>query len=409
MHRLSIYKRHFLMRTLFTVLVCGVPATAFSNPTVSLYGIVDLGLYYNHISEDNQSTTGKTSGSQAGMVSGVLSGSRWGIKGQEIVSPDISINVVLEAGINAQNGTRAQGGLGFGRQSTLGVSSKQFGTVEFGRRGSLGYTYLVPIDPFAISGSQAGMGASFGSANGVRPNNLILYKTPTMGGWQASVGYSLNTGFSAIYADGVNTATQDGTNYFGTTKNMRMLTAGLKYDKGPASFFVTYDAVYGASEVTDSTGQTQTNQNNASPKAWIAGGLYDFKVVKVSAAIGQTLDGVFFGQGAGAGGYNTPLESASQGSNVLFAKGARSLQYALSAVIPTGRQTQIYISWQGLKPKGALKENNQLATQNIYSAAFIFSLSKRTDLYAWGSYGTNYQTISNATTSVIGTGVRHRF
>jgi predicted porin len=253
------------------------------------------------------------------------------------------------------------------------------------------------------------MGASFGSANGVRPNNLLLYQTPAIRGWQAGLGYSFNTGFTALYVDGSTSKLQPGTQFFGTNTNMRMLTAGVNYNQGPLLFFVAYDAVYSASEVIDASGLTQTNTNKTTPKAWMSGASFDFKLAKVSAAIGQTRDGMFFGQGAGAGGYTSPLTTFSDGANVLFAQGVRSLQYALGASIPTSNNTKVLLSWQGLQPKGSLNAVDQLATQNIYSVAYVHELSKRTDVYVWGSYGNNYQTFNTAKSSVIGTGIRHIF
>ncbi|UOD51284.1 porin [Orrella daihaiensis] len=376
---------------------------------LTMYGIIDLSLYYNHVSRDAGSWGPAISGSQAGMTSGVLSGSRWGIKGSEPLSDQWSVQFVLEEGVNAQNGSLGQGGLGFGRQSTLAIANNRWGSVQFGRAANLAYSYLVPFDPFSISGSQAGWGASFGSANGVRPNNLLLYQSGNMYGWQASVGYSFNTGFSAIYANGPSNTLQPGTQFFGTSANMRMLTAALRYSRGGLALLATYDAVYGASQFATGTGQTVANTNQATPKAWLAAASYDFKVVKVSAVIGQTFDGAFFGQGAGAGGYSTPLTTFSEGSNVLFAQGAKSSQYALGATIPVGPQGRVLLSWQMLQPTGALKANTELATQNIFSAGYVYNLSKRTDVYVWGSYGNNYQTFSTARSSVVGTGVRHFF
>lgn len=403
------YTSRYTLSLASCLLMFAPVSAAMAASSVTLYGIIDLSLYYNQISRGAGSWGPARSGSQAGMTSGVLSGSRWGIKGNEALSDQWSVQFVLEEGVNAQNGTLGQGGLAFGRQSTLAVTNNRWGSLQFGRAANLAYSYMVPFDPFSISGSQAGWGSSFGSANGVRPNNMILYQSGDMHGLRASIGYSFNTGFSAIYAGGSNNALQPGTEFFGTNANMRMLTAAIRYSQGPLALLATYDAVYGASQVINSNAQTSPNTNNATPKAWIVAGSYDFKVVKVSAAAGQTIDGAFFGQGAGAGGYSTPLATFSEGSNVLFAQGAKSSQYAVGATIPTGPRGNVLLSWQALQPTGSLKANAELATQNIVSAAYVYNLSKRTDMYVWGSYGNNYQTVSTAKTSVVGTGVRHFF
>lgn len=386
-----------------------LPMTVIASPSVTLYGVIDLGLYYNTVSRQANTLGPAVNETLTGMASGVQNGSRWGIKATEKISSEWSVNVVLESGINAQDGSLGQGGLGFGRQATLSLLNQQYGSLTFGRRGAMAYKYLSSIDPFTVSGSQAGMGASFGSANGVRPNNLLLYETPTLNGWQASVGYSFNTGFTALYVDGSAPNEQAATQYFGNRSNMRMVTAGVNYAKGPLSIFLAYDAVFGASEVVTPSGQTQKNTNKAVPRAWMTGGVYKFKFGSLSAVIGQTINGNFFGQGAGAGGYTPPLASFSDGADVVFAKGVRSLQYGLGLTVPIGDANKFILSWQGLQPRGTLNLIDDLATQNIYSAAVSHSLSKRTDAYIWGSYGNNFQTFSTAKSTVIGAGIRHFF
>lgn len=390
-------------------LACLGSGAALANSTVTLYGIIDTSLYYNHVSANAAQNTPAISQSDFGMTSGVLSGSRWGLRGNEALSGDWSAQFVLEGGVNSQNGTLGQGGLGFGRQSTLAISNSRWGSLQLGRAANLAYSYLVPFDPFNISGSQAGWGTSFGSANGVRPNNLILYQSGDVHGMQFSIGYSFNTGFSAIYADGTNAPAQSGTEFFGTTANMRMLTTAIRYSSGPLALLATYNEVYPASKVVTTNNETIGNATSARPKAWLVAASYDFRVVKLSAAFGQTLDGAFFGQGAGAGGYSTPLNTISEGTNILFAQGTKSLEYALGAIIPTSATGEVRLSWQAKQPKGDLRLVPGRSTQQILSAAYVYKLSKRTDVYVWGSYGNNYQTFSSAKSSVLGSGLRHFF
>ena len=385
------------------------PSAAIAETSMTLYGVIDLSLYSQNISRAAGNWGPAINGSQTGMTSGVLSGSRWGIKGTEQLSDQWSVQFVLEAGVNAQDGTLGQGGLGFGRQATISVASSDWGSLQLGRAGSLAYSYLVPFDPFSISGSQAGLGTSFGSANGVRPDNLILYQSAVMRGLQASIGYSFNTGFSAIYQNNPTTSLQPGTNFFGTTANMRMLTAAIRYNSGPLALLVAYDAVYAASKVVTSSSQTVANNNSAIPKAWLAAGSYDFKTVKLSAVVGQTFDGAFFGQNAGAGGYSAPFNTVSDGANILFAQGAKTTQFALGAVVPVSARGKILLSWQTQQISQQLNLDRDPANQQVYSAAYVYSISKRTDLYVWGSYGSNHQTVSNAKSSVVGTGIRHFF
>jgi predicted porin len=376
---------------------------------LSLYGSIDLSFYYNAVSRSANALGGAVNASQAGITSGVLSGSRWGIKGSDTIGDGWSSGFVLESGINAQEGTLGQGGLGFGRQATVSIMNQELGTLDIGRKGTFSYLYMVPIDPFSLSGSQAGAGSSFGSANGLRLNNLITYETPTIQGFQAGVGYSFSTGLSAIYADGPTLQEQAATNRFSTRGNMRGFTAALRYNKGPLSLLLTYDAVYGADQVIDKNDKTVPNNVKAAPNAWILAGSYDFKLLKLAGAIGQTRNGLFLGQSAGAGGYQSPLQTSSADANVIFSARTRVNSYLLSATIPVRGTDKLLLSWQGMLPRGVLEEESQLSNQLILSAAYIHQLSKRTDLYLWGSYGNNYQSFSTAKSSVIGTGIRHLF
>ncbi len=200
---------------------------------------------------------------------------------------------VLESGISARDGTLTQGGLAFERQATLSLPNKRYGSSTFGRCSVLSYTYLVPMDPFAVSSSQACLGASFGSVNGVRPNNFPPYLTPMRGDWQAGMGYSFNTGYTALYTSNPSSKPQPASNRLGTNVNMRLLTIGINYNKGPTSFFVSYDAVYGTNEVITDATTTQPNSNKAVPRGWVAGRNHDFKFMTSSAAIGQTFSGIF--------------------------------------------------------------------------------------------------------------------
>lgn len=167
----------FLQGCAAALVLCSVSGVAMASSSVNLYGVIDLSLYYNSVSKASGVSGPAVSGSKVGITSGVLSGSRWGIKGNEQISDQWSAQFVLEQGVNAQTGTLGQGGLGFGRQSTLALSNTHWGSLQLGRAGTPSYNYMVPFDPFGISGSQAGWGASFGSANGVRPNNLILFQS----------------------------------------------------------------------------------------------------------------------------------------------------------------------------------------------------------------------------------------
>ena len=135
---------------------------------------------------------------------------------------------------------------------------------------------------------------AFSAANTVRYDNMVQYSTPSFSGVQFGIGYSFNA------AD--TTAAQTG---FRTADNTRAITTGLRYVSGPLNLAVTYDQLNPASQLN----------TDATPKAWMVGGSYDFEVVKLALAYGQTRDGWFTGQGANAfGSGSASLTAQAQAS-----------------------------------------------------------------------------------------------
>jgi predicted porin len=49
------------------------------------------------------------------------------------------------------------------------------------------------------------------------------------------------------------------------------------------------------------------------------------------------------------------------------------------------------------------------ATQAIYSVGYTYNFTRRTNLYAYASYGSNYSMVKSAHSSVAGVGIRHQF
>jgi predicted porin len=80
---------------------------ASAQSSVTLYGILDLSIAH----ESNGA------GSVTKMESGVYNGGRVGMRGTEDLGGGLSANFQLEMGVNADDGTSAQGGILFGRQA----------------------------------------------------------------------------------------------------------------------------------------------------------------------------------------------------------------------------------------------------------------------------------------------------
>jgi predicted porin len=404
----------FKVNRLSLCLSLGLLGASFVAPThadVVLYGVVDTGISYVHVTRNPIDGQSRLSGSQFGMDSGVQSGSRWGLKGTEDLGKGLGVSFVLEGGLNSATGQSGQGGRAFGRQATVGISYHRFGQLLMGRQATISTNYFGAIDPFGESFGQANIGASFGSVNTVRYDNLAQYQSPSLYGAQFGVGYSSNTGTSGLYQSGAGPITSQPTEYFGTNANMRALTAAVRVTHEAFNAVASYDRVFAASQVLDPDGSGPIKDiDGATPTAWIVGATYNFGMVELAAAFGRSYDGAFSGNGPGNGLSGTGLSTVTGGAGVLFDSGFNSQSTMIGFTIPMADgSNELMFSWQTQKPQGRLADDPTFAMQSIFGLAYTYGLSKRVNLYFWGSYGSNFQMISSAKSSVVGTGMRYLF
>lgn len=160
---------------------------------LTLYGIVDLGLVYQSVDDD---IAGQDRTDSLEMKSGFQSGSRFGFKGIEQISPDLAVGFVLENGFTADDGALAMGGRLFGRESQLFVRTN-LGELSAGRVGQLNsgsgtYALTAGFSPFATTWGQysvTGTNFMFGYE---RMDNVLTYKSPTWAGLNIYAQYSFD-------------------------------------------------------------------------------------------------------------------------------------------------------------------------------------------------------------------------
>ena len=245
-------------------------ASAFAEPSVTLYGRIDTGLVYTHKNLDN--TAGSTD--TFSMDSGVTTGSRWGLKGSEDIG-NAKVGFVLESGFNSDDGTSGQNNRLFGREAQVNISGA-YGTLYAGRlasiasdSGSIGYLGDVSAFPSAYGfvGNQQG---STGTAYG-RYDNTLAYETPTFGGLQGAIMYSFKGGTKASDTNVANARENSG-------DADRYLAAGLRYKAGKAAVVLTGDMTM--------YGNDAANYGNVdNGYSFILGGNYDFGVAKAFAKV----------------------------------------------------------------------------------------------------------------------------
>lgn len=254
-------------------------ASAFAEPSVTLYGRIDTGLVYTHKNLDN--TAGSTD--TFSMDSGVTTGSRWGLKGSEDIG-NAKVGFVLESGFNSDDGTSGQNTSGqnnrlFDREAQVNISGA-FGTLYAGRlgsiasdNGSLGYLGDVSAFPSAYGfvGNQQG---STGTAYG-RYDNTLAYETPTFGGLQGAIMYSFKG--DAKVSDSNPKEVANARENSGDAD--RYLAAGLRYKAGKAAVVLTGDMTMYSNDVNNVYHDVDNGYS------FILGGNYDFGVAKAFAKV----------------------------------------------------------------------------------------------------------------------------
>jgi predicted porin len=321
---------------------------AQAQSSVTLYGLVDLAV-------DNYKAGSAAGGASDwrvndGVVNG-LNGSRWGLRVSEDLGGGLRANAVIESGFNADTGTAGQGGLAFGRQAFVGLSSTTLGEVRLGRQYILEDSVMGLSNPFgnaAVNNQGTGI-TNMGRAlpfwlNAPRANNVVQYQTPTFGGFYAA----------AQIAPGERTSD-------------RFHGVKLGFASGPLNVAASYEW-----NKLRATGEDVN-------KSFTVGGNYNFGPVKLLAGI-QRNDKLVVGSGNGAfTGANLLVTSAAGSFTVDEING-----YTLGVEIPMGALTW-GINYSGVKYESAAGNSVSLGKA---AATARYGLSKNTFLYTGVSFST---------------------
>lgn len=364
-------------------LLAGFAGAAQAETSVTLYGVVDLGLSYQRVKDIPGGVADGDHASKFGLASGNQNGSRWGLRGSEDLGDGLRAVFTLESGFTANDGRQAQGSRLFGRQATVGLASDSWGQLDFGRQTNISSKYIGSVDPFGNAFGQSEAGHAFSASNTTRWDNMVMFQSANYAGFSAGAGYSFNVDSTQVGG-------------FQTANNNRGITGGVRYVNGPLNVFATYDQLSPASSADD---QTKVRQ-------YTVGGAFDFEVVKLSLIYGQTRNGWFNGQSTSVIG-GTGVNQNLYGQNVA-ADGFRANSYLVGLTAPIGGSSAVFGSWQRIDPKNA-NLNGQDSTVNTYSLGYTYDLSKRTNLYAQASYTKNFAFYDDATSTAGVVGVRHRF
>jgi predicted porin len=267
-------------------------APAFAQNSVALYGVIDEGFDYTNNVRGSHNYE---------LQSGFAQGSRWGLKGAEELGGGLKAVFQLENGFNVSNGRLGQGGLLFGRQAYVGLSSNRFGTLTVGRQYDSVVDFLAQT---TANGSWAGLMFSHpfdndNTDNTFRVNNTVKYMSPDWAGLQFGGTYSFSNSTSFAnnrqysiggqYATGgllvaaaFLEATDPSTTAGGAINNggdtnfvasrLRIFGGGVNYTFGPATAGLVYTNTFIADPVANGyLNQTVTTETIAPISGPLAG------------------------------------------------------------------------------------------------------------------------------------------
>ncbi|MGF6870649.1 porin [Paraburkholderia sp. MM5477-R1] len=342
-----------------------VGSTAFAQSSVTLYGLLDVGINYT------SNANGKP---LVNMTSGMLNGSRFGLLGKEDLGAGLAAVFRVENGFDITNGKLGQGGLMFGRQAWVGLSDKHYGTVTLGRQ----YDSIVDfVNPFAVANSWGGPplahpGDVDQMAHTNRTNNSVKYLSPEFYGFRVGGMYGMGGtagdftrnqiySLGADYSQGPLTA---GIGYL----NVRQPNVSFWGDTGsPAA---TSNGVPGAnfagSPVT--TGFASAN----SLQAIAAGAAYQLGPVRLGANYSNTQ---FRGLGKNSAG---PVPAGGISGTATFNTGEINATWQVTPAVLLGA------AYQYTKTSGVSGHTG--ASYNQAGLAAQYALSKTTLLYLLSVY-----------------------
>ncbi len=381
-----------MKKTMAAVAVLGAFAGSAIAADVTLYGVLDMGLAYNHVDLDQSGVKNKNTFS---MNSGQQSGSRWGLKGVEDLGNGLKVGFILEDGFKADTG--AQGDQMFDRESSLFIEGG-FGKLALGRmgainQGSSSWALANHLSAFTTSfGPFAAQAGNFISTAG-KWDNMISYRTPTFAGFTVYTQYSMGKTTSRDKAiEGVveNESSAD-----------RYYAIGATYANGP---FLGYLAM-------DSTNYKSTGANHGVDDSLTVtlGGNYDFDVAKVYFGA-QYFDEVTLSSIGGIVGtikYDESTESTS-----LKVKG---YGLGLSTLVPlAGGSGLLGVTYVDGKQADSVSVTDFDFRRWSVSAGYDYALSKRTNAYAVASYMNDKlkekgEASWNPTACSFQVGLRHKF
>ena len=382
-----------MKKTLAAVAVLGAFAGTALAADVTLYGKIDGGLNYTHVSEESQdATTGHVSSSNSNDFSarsGQNSGSRFGLKGTEQIADGLTVGFQLENGFSVDDGKLGQGSRLFGREARVYMTTG-FGEIAFGRMGGLdsglgSYDLIGDASVFGTGwGDYAGSLGNYFIGLTDRYDNMITYKSPEFAGLTLVAQASLSKDGSSEDEGG---HLADRYYAIGLGADYGALTGALTFSMQDYGGFA--DRYTGWAD--DDTKVTKDNANDSDGYAVSGFVAYDFGVTKVNFGA-QYFDNVAQVRGSTAATFVRDEDDAPDGAwkygDVSY--GMTGYGVMLGAVTPIAGGSLYtslgYADYEASDVEDSVKYDK--ADYKVYGAAvgYQYPLSKRTYVYTAASY-----------------------
>ncbi|VWC47285.1 porin [Burkholderia lata] len=369
-------KKNFWAAAL-TFLATGV---ACAQSSVTLYGLIDVGINYVSSAQVGRNADGSLAGkSQVSMSDGAmrgLGGSRWGVKGSEDLGGGLSAVFTLENGFNLNNGTLGQGGAEFGRQAFVGLSTS-FGTVTFGRQYDSEADFVAPYTPNMIVGIS---GALPGDVDGLghtrRANNAIKYVSRsynglTFGGMYSLGGSAGDFTASQVWALGANYTTgafSFGLGYY-NGRDPNLASFGNNPNAGPAT-----------TNNMGSFGSASSAQSNPIYAGYASAHTFEIYSGGASYKIGPATVALALSHNAfrALGDLQAGPNPLGYHGNAVFNNGSITGSYFVTPTLQVGA------GYTYTRGGGAGGQGGVTYQQGILGVQYF--LSKRTEVYLFGVY-----------------------
>lgn len=334
-----------MKKTLLAVAVAAaLPAAAFAQSNVTLYGIADAGVGF--VDTDGP-------GADATMVvnSGYQSTSRFGIRGSEDLGGGLKATFNIEAGVNFDDGTTDANGF-FQRRAVVGLAGG-FGEVRLGRDYTPGFSAAGTTDVmgYGLLGNWLTFTAQGGIAT--RASNGVHY-----------TGSFSGVTVRAMYATG---ETNDGTGALDPMAGDKDINDAFGisavYAGGPLTIQGYYQEINGATGATVKQAGLGGGYNFGAFRLTLAYGMADADN-NTSVAGGDELQAFGIGAGVklGTGELLAQVIQMKVDDAVNGGRDPKGTSFGLAYVHPLSKRTNLYATY------GMMRNNNNAAFGVLASA-----------------------------------------